>query len=151
MTIVVIGVGNPDRADDGAGRAAARRLRALGTEKAAIVECDGEATALLAHLESASAAILIDACLSGAASGTVRRFDVAETPLPTGAFASSSHGFGLSEAIELARALGTLPPRCVVYAIEGERFDVGASLSESVSTMIDHVAREIRAEVAKLD
>jgi hydrogenase maturation protease len=146
--IVVIGVGNPDRGDDGAGRETARRLRASGLEEATIVACDGEATALLAHFEGADAAILIDACVSGAAPGTVRRFDAAEAPLPSAAFGLSSHGLGLSEAIELARTLGALPPRCVVYAIEGQRFDVGAPLSDAAAAAIEEVVADIRRDLA---
>jgi hydrogenase maturation protease len=55
---------------------------------------------------------------------------------------------GLADAIELARALGRLPPRVTVYGIEGERFDTGAPLSDSVAGAIDEVvalARSARA------
>ncbi|WP_424361393.1 hydrogenase maturation protease [Methylocystis parvus] len=150
MATIVIGVGNHDRGDDAAGRKVAHRLRAMTPPEALVVELDGEATTLLARLEGASAAILIDACVSGAEPGTLHRFDVATAPLPSGAFGLSSHGFGLSEAIELARALGTLPKRCVVYAIEGERFDIGAPMSDKVMAAIVRAAQEIRAELATL-
>jgi hydrogenase maturation protease len=150
LATLVIGVGNPDRGDDAAGREVARRLRGMALRGVEIIELDGEATALLARLDGASAAILIDACISDAAPGTLHRFDVAEAPLPSGAFGLSSHGFGLSEAIELARALGTLPLRCAVYAIEGERFDIGAPISAKVMAAIDRAAEEIRTELANL-
>lgn len=150
MTAVVIGVGNRDRGDDAAGPEVARRLSAIGLAGVEIIELSGEATALLARLEGAGAAILIDACRSGAAPGAAHRFDVAEAPLPSGAFGLSSHGFGLSEAIELARTLGTLPPRCIVYAIEGERFDIGAPISQSVLAAIDEVVERIKVEAASL-
>lgn len=150
MATIVIGVGNPDRGDDAAGREVARRLRAMALRGVEILEHDGEATSLLARLDGAGAAILIDACVSGAAPGTLHRFDVALAPLPSGAFGLSSHGFGLSEAIELARALGILPLRCVVYAIEGERFDIGAPTSAKVMAAMDRVVAEIRAELEKL-
>lgn len=150
MGVIVIGVGNPDRGDDAAGREVARRLRAVALRGVEIVELDGEATALLARLDGAGAAILIDACSSGAPPGTLHRFDVAEAPLSSGAFGLSSHGFGLAEAIELGRELGTLPRRCVVYAIEGERFDIGRFISEKVMAGIDRAVEEIRAELKSL-
>ena len=94
-----------------------------------------------------TAAFLVDACASGAPAGTVRRFDVAETPLPAAAFGLSSHGLGLAEAIELARALGLLPPSCVVYAIEGQSFAIGAPLSPPVATAVAAVAARLRVEI----
>jgi len=66
--VVVICVGNPQRGDDAAGRAVARALGAsLGDID--IVEEDGEATRVLARLEGADAAYIVDACVSGAEPG----------------------------------------------------------------------------------
>ena len=147
---VVIGVGNPDRGDDAAGREVARRLRRSLAAEVDIVELDGEATALLARLEGARTVFLIDACVSGAPPGTVRRLDVGAGPLPRAAFGLSSHGFGLAEALELAATLGAMPQRCVVYAIEGDCFDFGAPVSAAVARAIDAVVEEMRREVASL-
>lgn len=144
----VIGIGNPDRGDDGAGRAVARQL--LGTLPAhvQVVEHGGEATSLLSHLEDASAAWLVDACSSTAPAGTVHRFDVAAAPLPQDAFTLSSHGFGLAEAIELGRVLDRLPSRCVVYAIDGQSFDAGRPVSPPVTAAVREVCDRIRREVS---
>lgn len=144
---IVLGIGNPDRGDDAAGRAVVRLLRGAPPDGVEIVEQDGEATAVLAQLEDAAAAFVVDACASGAPAGTVRRFDVAAGPLPQAAFGLSTHGFGLAEAIELARALGQLPPYCVVYAIEGSSFDAGAPLSSTVAAAVVAVAERLRAEI----
>jgi hydrogenase maturation protease len=140
---LIIGIGNPDRGDDAAGRAAVAALRARGPKDLRLVECDGEATTLLARFSEADEVILIDAALSGAAPGTVGCFDVTEAPLPTGRFGISTHGFGLAEAIELARALGHLPRRCVVYAIEGRSFALGEPLSPEVEGAVENVVISI--------
>ena len=146
---VVVGIGNPDRGDDGAGRAVAERLRGLLPDTVAVVEHDGEATALLAAIDGAATAILIDASVSGRPAGTVLRFDAAAAPLPHADFATAStHGFGLGEAVELARVLGQLPPECVVYAIEGGAFAEGAPLSPPVAAAVNAVAGAIVAELA---
>ncbi|MBM3579066.1 MAG: hydrogenase maturation protease [Alphaproteobacteria bacterium] len=144
---VVLGVGNLDRGDDAAGRFVARRLREAQLDDVEIIEKGGEATQLLAALEAASAAFIVDACASGVEAGALRRFDVAAQPLPSKAFALSSHGLGLAETIELARALGRLPPVCVVYAIEGESFETGAPLSPKVAAAITGVVEKLRAEI----
>jgi len=145
---VVIGIGNPDRGDDAAGRAVARRLQGVVRRGVAVLEQGGETTALLAALEDAVEAFLVDACASGATPGTVHRFDAAEMSLPAASFALSSHGIGLAEAVELARALGQLPPRCIVYAIEGQSFDKGAPLSPVVASAVEAVALHLGAEIA---
>jgi len=145
---IVIGIGNPDRGDDAAGRMVARLLRRSLPDGVDLAELAGEATALLARLDGAGTAWLIDASASGAPAGTVRRFDVGDGPLPAASFGLSSHGFGLAEATELARALGQLPPRCIVYAIEGACFDAGAPLSPPVSAAVADVAARVIAEIA---
>ncbi|MDR3472351.1 MAG: hydrogenase maturation protease [Devosia sp.] len=147
----MLGVGNPDRGDDGAGRAVAQALRGALPRAIEVAEADGEATDILARLDGASAAFLIDACASGAPAGTVHRFDVSDAPLPQGTFGVSTHGFGLHEAIELARALGQLPSHCVVYAIEGASFETGAPQSPSVAGAVIEVASRLSAEIGGED
>jgi hydrogenase maturation protease len=149
--VVVIGVGNLDRGDDAAGREVAKRLRGVFGSEIEIVEMDGEATSLLARLEGADAAFLIDACVSGAPPGTARRFDLAQTSLSCVAFGLSSHGFGLGAAIDLAKTLGLLPRRCVVYAIEGASFEIGAPVSTPVRRAIEKVAEKLRREIIAIN
>ena len=146
--LLIVGVGNPDRGDDGAGPAVIRHLKTrLQREGAAegvgLVENWGEATALVAALEGWRTAVLVDAAQSGAEPGTYRCFEASEGALPSGLAEVSSHGFGVAQAVELARALGTLPGRCVVYAIEGESFEAGAALSPAVARAAETVGGEI--------
>ena len=143
----VLGVGNIDRGDDGAGRQTARLLRHMLLERAEVVELDGEATAILSKFENADAVYVIDACVSGAPAGTVHRFDAGEGPLPEAFSDVSTHGFGLAAAVELARTLGQLPPRTIVYAIEGESFEPGAPLSRDVAAATVIAADRIRLEI----
>lgn len=144
--IIVLCIGNPQRGDDAAGRAVAHALRASLAD-VEIIEEEGEATRVLARLDGADAAYIVDACVSGAELGAVRRHDVSTGPLPRAAFGASTHGFGLAEALELARALGALPSRCVVYAIEGGTFDIGAPMSPAVAAAVDIVAGRLRADI----
>ena len=146
---VVIGVGIAERGDDGAGRAVVQRLSGTLPGDVEIVECEGETTVLLARIEGASAVFVVDACVSGAPPGTIRRFDATEAPLPDLGASVSTHDLGLAAAIELARALGELPPRCIVYTIEGCSFEAGAPLSPPVRRAVAEVARRLRADVAR--
>lgn len=144
---IVIGIGNPDRGDDGAGRAVAQLLRGTLPGDVTVLDLDGETSGLIAALDGVTAAYLVDASASGAPAGTVRRFDVGATPLSPAAFGISSHGLGLAEAVELARNLGQLPACCIVYAIEGQSFAVGASLSSPVALAVGTVAARLRIEI----
>lgn len=146
---VVFGVGNPLRGDDGAGPAVARQLRELPLQDVEIIECGGEATTLVAQMVGAACVFMIDACVSGAPPGTVRRFDVSAAPLPDKvALGLSTHGFGLATAVELARSLGQLPQRCIIYTIEGASFATGAPLSPQVAAGVPQVVGRLRAEIA---
>jgi hydrogenase maturation protease len=144
---LVIGIGNSDRGDDGVGRLVARGLCGRVPEGVEIKETDGEVTRLLDLLAGADVAWLVDAAVSGAAPGTIRRLDPVAAPLPRTMFPFSSHGQGLAEAVELARALGSLPRRLVVYAIEGAEFAPGAPLSPAVEAAALEVGSRLLAEI----
>lgn len=144
---LVLGIGNDDRGDDAAGRLVVRALRGMLPGNVDLIEESGEAAALIGRLETVDAAYLVDACASGAPAGTVRRFDVARTALPESVFGLSTHGFGLSAAVELARALGGLPRHCIVYAIEGASFDIGSGPSPAVVDAVQEVARRLASEL----
>ena len=144
---ILIGIGNPHRGDDAVGQAVTQLLRGMLPQDVGIVEHDGETTGLIAKFDGARAVFLVDACLSGAPAGTIRRFDVAEIRLPRAEFGLSSHGLGLAEAIELARALDLLPSSCIVYAIEGQSFAIGAPLSPPVAAAVADVAGRLRVEI----
>jgi hydrogenase maturation protease len=144
----VIGVGNPWRRDDGAGLVAARRLHGTVPAGVAVLEHEGEPTALVDRWEGADAVWLVDAVSSGAAPGTVHRLDASEAPLPAALFRASSHLVSVAEAVELARALDRLPARVVVLGIEGTRFEAGEGLSAEVATAVDRVVDALREELA---
>jgi hydrogenase maturation protease len=99
----------------------------------------------MAAWEGAESVILIDAAQSGAAAGTIHRFDAASTEVPSGLFHYSSHQFAVAEAIEMARVLGRLPGSLMVFGIEGTDFSYGEGLSPAVSDAIDKVENEILA------
>jgi len=56
---------------------------------------------------------------------------------------------GIADAVELARALGRLPGRLIVYGNEGETFDAGVELAPAVAAPVALVAGSLREEVAE--
>ncbi len=148
---LVIGIGHPDRGDDAVGRVVAARLREQRLEGVEVREHDGEATTLIEWLGGADEAILVDAALSDAEPGTVQRFDVATAVLPRARFGLSTHGIGLADAVELARSLGQLPRRCIVFAVEARSFLHGESLSREVEEAVAEVVRRVVEEIQQKD
>lgn len=145
----VIGLGNPHRGDDAVGRRVAAGLRERVPQEVSVIEHDGEPGGLLELLRGAAAAYLVDAAVSGAPPGTIRRFDVLEADLPVLQGTTSTHGLGLAEAVELARALNQLPARCFVYVVEARSFEPWAALCPAVGAAVDALIVRILADIQR--
>jgi hydrogenase maturation protease len=139
MTLV-IGCGNTDRADDGAGILVARRLCELGIEAVAHT---GDGLALIDLWNPDDDVILVDAMASGSTPGTVSVWDPVAQPLCWEKYRCSTHMFGPAEAIELARALDRLPRRIQIYGIEAANFEPGGRPSREVLAAVDRVVDAI--------
>ena len=144
----MIGVGNDLRCDDASGLEVVRRLSV--PSGVVVHEHRGEAVGLLELWQDADAVVLVDTVSSGERPGTIHRIDASSEPIPSPLRRASSHTIGLAEAIELARTLGGLPDRVVVYGIEGARFEAGAEMSEAVRASIPGVARAVGDEARAL-
>jgi hydrogenase maturation protease len=153
--VLIVGVGNPDCGDDALGQVVAGRLSALDLCGAKVCSLSGNILSLIEDWRAAEAVILIDAAapertLEPAGPAPIHRIDVGRQSLPRDRTGHSTHGFGLAETVELARALGALPARTIVYAVEGRCFCAGAPLSPAVEAALDELTNRIRAEVESL-
>lgn len=140
MTRRLIGIGNPDRADDAAGWEVAGRVSAWHTEQLRVGSID-----VIDTWTSEDDVVIVDAMRTGAPPGTVREFDTTSAPLPAGSFAST-HSFGPSEIVELARSMGRMPRSLRVIGIELERVELGAPMSTDVRAAVDRVVRRFQDE-----
>jgi hydrogenase maturation protease len=150
--VTVIGVGNPYRRDDAAAREVLDLLAARygDDSRVRLVELDGEPVRLVQAWEGSSTVVLVDAVRSGADAGTVHEVDAATVVRfpSSGVGIGGGHLLGLSEAVDLARALDRLPPTLHLIGVEGADFEYGVGLSattadacaraaERVSTLVD--------------
>jgi hydrogenase maturation protease len=138
--VIVIGLGNEFRHDDAIGLIAARRLRQRGVPAE---EHEGDLANLMDRWKRADGLILIDAVRSGAAPGTLHRLDVSAVPLNRELLKSSTHALGLADAVELSRALGTLPARVVVFGVEVRDLGAGVGLSPEVAQALPALLEEV--------
>jgi hydrogenase maturation protease len=146
--VVVIALGNRYRGDDGVGPHLAARLGDLPAG-CAVLEGVEDSMTMVNAWTGARLAVVLDAAASGAPPGTLRRFEAGESPLPKELARCSSHGLGLCEAMALGRAIGRMPSRLVVYAVEARSFEPGAALSPEVAMQAERVAPRIAAEIAR--
>ena len=147
--MLVVGVGNRDRGDDGFGPAVVQRLRERAPSMVRILERRGDALALIEDWDGIPSVIVIDAMAPISEPGQVHRFDLTDSPLAIGFAPSSSHAFGVAETVELARSLGRLPQYLVAYLVEGEQFRTGAPFSSAIAEAVEDVADRIVSEVLR--
>jgi len=147
---MLIGVGNPFRSDDGAGLAIVRLLRGRIPPEMKCGEETGDGAELLDAWKGAECVILIDAVQSGAPPATIYRFDARAESLPAWFSHVSTHTFGVAEAVELARHMDELPPKLIVYGIEGLDFSPGTEISPEVAEALPAISKLILREIVKL-
>jgi hydrogenase maturation protease len=147
-SVIVIGLGNEDRGDDGVGPAVLAALEGKAPPGVRLLRLSGADPAqVLEAWQGIGRAFLVDAMVSGAPAGTVRCFDAVAAPLPPEVRLVSTHALGAGSAVELARALGRLPAALTVYGVEGATFTLGAGLSPAAAAGAAEVARRILEEV----
>jgi hydrogenase maturation protease len=150
-TITVIGVGNPYRHDDGAGLAVITALHAAFGDhpRLRLLDLDGEPVRLVQAWTGSELVILVDAVRSDQPAGTLHEAteaDLADLPSP-GVALGGGHLLGISEAVELARAIDQLPPRLRVVGIEGADFDHGEGLSDAVVVACAELAARLVVDI----
>jgi len=148
--VLVIGVGTPERGADAAGRLVAERLQAAPPAGVTVLGLRGDALTLMEAWAGAEAVVLVDAVVTGAPPGSVHRFDASERALPARLNGTSSHDLGLADALELSRALASLPRRVIVIGIEGDDFSAGAPLSPPLRAALETAAARAASEARAL-
>lgn len=145
--MLVIGIGNTYRGDDGAGPAVLALLRAMQLPDVRLLECDGDCSTLLDAWQGSDTVVLIDAVSSSAPPGTIYHFDLLVQELPRDLSFQSTHAFGVAEALELGRVLNQLPASLTLYAVEGKCFATGTGLSDEVASAVQEVARQLECDL----
>jgi hydrogenase maturation protease len=148
--IAVIGCGNRNRGDDGAGPAVVQMLKARrGASDGARVrylDAGTDGMAVMFAARGCRSLILVDACRSGAPGGAI--FEVPGNVLESaGSGAHTTHDFRWENALYAGRRLyrDDFPGDVGVFLIEVETVGLGLSLSPSVAAAANRVADRIDA------
>ena len=144
--VVVAGLGNEYRRDDGAGPLIAERA-VTRAGRGSVVGPFADPLDLLGEWDGADLAVVVDAVRSGQVPGTLTTIELVDSPdgdLPGGHLgASSTHGIGLAGVLRLARAVARAPGRVVVVGIEGGDFSQGTGLSPEVEAAVPSAVRKV--------
>jgi hydrogenase maturation protease len=112
-----------------------------------VTVCEEEPTRLIDAFGGADVAVVVDAVSTGARPGTLHRFDASDAPVPSRELRSSTHALGIGEALELARALGRLPRRTIVFGVEGSDFLARDGLTAPVAEAVGRASAAVVEEV----
>lgn len=148
MGVRILGIGSPS-GDDQAGWLTVDALFAAGlrSEDGLVIEkLDRPGTSLIPLLDNAAWVILVDAMQGSGPAGRIRHFDLADWPQHTKGL--STHGIGVLDALSLASALGSLPPRLDLYGIEIGSANPGAPAADEIASAARQLAGCIAAAVS---
>ncbi|MGW5624675.1 hydrogenase maturation protease [Streptomyces olivaceus] len=147
--VVVVGVGNPFRRDDGAGLAVIRALRATPPPHVVLAESDGEPGRILDLWNGDDFVVVADAVHAHpSCPGRLHTLsapntaEIAKRP-------ASSHALGLGETFALAAALGRMPREVTVHAVEGYDFGLGRGLSAPVTAALPGLIAKVVESVGR--
>jgi hydrogenase maturation protease len=146
---LVLGLGNVLCGDDGLGVAAVARLCERFEIAPEVQVADGGTLglSLLGLFDGVEDALLVDAILADAASGSLVRLEGADVA-PAARERLSVHQVGVADLLDALELLGGAPPRLSLLGLVPERIELGMERSRPVERalpeLVDAVAREIR-------
>jgi hydrogenase maturation protease len=156
MRIVLIGIGQSLRGDDGAGPASVQYWEKHYSKKFTgppiqVVYADTPGLAILDFLVDADIAVFADSIQSGKSPGTITILDPVPVVHATTSSAKSAHGIGLLETLAIAHHSGQpLPSRLILVGIEAVQFEMGKGIDPSVQTAIPKAAKAIQESLVRL-
>lgn len=134
--VLVVGIGSPERGDDGVGPAVADSVAALRLPAVTVVHRAEPMDLLDDDFAEADLVVVIDAVRTERMPGTVLLRELSVDPVPDGAGAASTHVLGLDATVELARVLGRMPRRLVLVGVAASGFGTGQPLSAEVQDAV---------------
>jgi hydrogenase maturation protease len=143
VTLLVLGIGHPDRGDDAAGWLVAERLAGVDGIVTRRVTADPAALLTDPLWDSADTVVVVDAVVTGAPAGSVHRWTASS--LPAAPASGGTHDLGVATTLALAEALDRLPRRLEIVGIEVADVTLGGGTVAAVRRAAGAVADELAA------
>jgi hydrogenase maturation protease len=144
--VVIVGLGNSYRKDDGVGVVAATAVNDLALPGVRVATGIVEPMSLLEAWSDARLAVVIDAAIvTPSVPGRVRRCNLGDVVAATEGL--SSHGVDIGRAYELGQLLGRVPDALVVFTIEVADTTQGIGLTPQVAAAVPEAVDMAVAEL----
>jgi hydrogenase maturation protease len=147
--LIIIGIGNTLRADDGIGCKIIEELKTEQLPKEVeLVDIGSDTFSLVGYFEKKLPVLVIDCAQMDKVPGTVIKFDIEESDLPVLDKAIFVHGFGFSEIYKMAKSLyGTID--CTIIGIQPKSIEFNRGLSKVVEEKIPFIKNMVIEEIKK--
>jgi hydrogenase maturation protease len=145
--IVVLGLGNLIRSDDGVGVHAARALMddPRVPDGVEVIEGGTSGLDLLPAIEDATHVLVLDAVNTGVARGTLTRFDLSQLELLPGS--PSVHQIGFADLMEALRWMDKASKQVVLLGVQPAQTGWSDALSEEVEAAFPRLLRAALKEL----
>lgn len=149
--IIVVGVGNPLRHDDGIGPEIIRHLSCNSSmccakNKVDFFDAGTDALILIDAIERYNHAVIIDAVEMNAIPGTVKLFSPHEAKIKIKNDVLSTHGFGLAEVLKLFELL-EISTKIKIIGIQPKDISQGLGLTEIIREKIPEILEIINCTI----
>ena len=143
--VVVIGIGNEYRCDDGVGPAVAADINERALPGVRVVTGVQDPISLLDVWSGVALAVVIDAAVASPSTpGRIHRITVSDV---TAADGVSTHGLDVTQALALGQAVGREPDQLVVFTVEAADTGHGIGLTPQVARAVPQVVDMVVAEI----
>ena len=148
--VIVLGLGNLLRRDEGLCIRALERLRASYTLPKTVQLVDGGTLGLelLSYLEGTERVLILDAVLTNGPPGTLLRFAGEQIPSFFG-MRTSAHEIALADLLAVMKLRGTEPRDLVVWGMQPAVLELGWELSKPVDTSLDALVSAVVTELRR--
>jgi len=148
--VVVLGLGNLLRRDEGLGVLAVQRLAETLVFDCPLRLIDGGTLGLglLSELEGASRLLVLDAVLGEGPPGSAVRLAGDDVPVFFGKLVSA-HDIGLPDILAVMRLRGSGPDEVVVLGLVPAEIELGWGLSEPLEASLDALVSAARDELGR--
>lgn len=145
--VVVMGIGNPLRCDDGVGISAIRKLIEIGDGPGACYMDGGTSPDLPSMLEpNIKKLVIVDALQGGKDPGYIYRLEIDESNIAE-QVPGSAHGLGVLNGLRMMKMLGTEPRKVVLVGIEPSDTSPGLSLSPLIASRLTSLIEAVKNEI----
>lgn len=148
--VLIVACGRRDAGDDAAGILAGEALMQSLSARARVLLTHAPGVDLIGEMADVDSVVVVDAARATEAHppGTWCKIDYRSfNGTLRGRDGGNTHGFGITETLELADQLGELPPSVCIYAIFGDRFQLGGEPSAAIVAAVNDVVVSIADDV----